>query len=229
MIVLGVDTGGGACSVALWRDGAVLAHECRPMARGHAELLVPMIAAAAERAGIALDAIDLYGVTIGPGAFTGLRIGIATVAGMALASGRPIVGVDSFVAHAAAVPAGGRAGRTVLVAIDSRRAELFVRTFHADLTPASAGDWLAPAALPRWLPPGPLLVVGDAAGTAAAALDGRPETVVDPAGDRAVDPGVVAALAAADAGRATREPPAPAYLRPPDAIPAAPASGPSRP
>src|SRR3546814_11281327 len=86
VIVLGVDTGGSACSVALWRDGAVLAEESRSMTRGHAEMLVPMIAGAAARAGVALADVGLYGVTVGPGAFTGLRIGLAAVAGLALAA-----------------------------------------------------------------------------------------------------------------------------------------------
>lgn len=219
MIVLGVDTGGAACSAAIWRDGATVAAEIREMARGHAERLVPMILDLCARAEIRPRDIDLYGVTVGPGAFTGLRIGLATVAGMALASGRPIVGVGSFDAFAAMTTAEERVGRTLLVAIDSRRTEMFVRTFREDLTPLSDPAWASPGELAGRLPPGPLLVAGDAAPAALTGLAAR--DAVAARGTGQIDPALVAALAARDEAKAGLLPPEPFYLRPPDAIPAA--------
>ena len=79
MRVLAIDTALEACSVALLDtaqpDRAV--HESQPMARGHAEALMPMIARVFDRAGFDANAIDRVAVTVGPGSFTGLRVGIA--------------------------------------------------------------------------------------------------------------------------------------------------------
>ena len=161
MIVLAVDTAGAACSAALWRDGAVLCGRVVPMARGQAEHLMPMVTGMAGEAGLRLADIDLFAVTIGPGAFTGLRIGIAACAGMALAADRPILGIGNLDAAMAAVPADRRAGRLLLVALDSRRAELFAQPFGSDGAPLSAPACVAPGDLAALVPDGPVLVTGD--------------------------------------------------------------------
>lgn len=222
MIILAIDTAGAACSVALWRDGAILSRQVEPMARGQAEMLMPMVRSLVDRVGVALADIDLFAVTIGPGAFTGLRIGIAASAGMALAAGRPIVGIDNFEAAARAVPKDRLAGRTLLVALDSRRAELFAQAFDDTLTPLAEPCCLAPADLPALAPGGPVLVTGDAAPIAAEALartrDADLVSVFQAAGP--ADPALVAALAAERADQATDDAPMPLYLRPPDATPA---------
>jgi len=236
MIVLAVDPAGPACAVAVWRDGAVPARRAEALSRGHAERLLPMVLATLDDAGLGFGAIDLYAVTVGPGSFTGLRVGLAAVGGMALAAGRPIVGVTTFAAAAAAVPAAERAGRTIVVAVDSRRGDLFVQAFgpaggavaHGDadgragaLRALAGPAVVAPDGLAAVLPAGPLVLAGDAAAAARAALPADADVrVASNAG--AVDPAVVAALAAADAGRAQPDPPPPLYLRAPDATPAPP-------
>lgn len=221
MIVLAVDTAGAACSVALWRDGATLALRSEALRHGHAERLLPMVQQVLAEAGLGFAALDLFAVTTGPGAFTGLRIGLAAVGGMALACDRPIVGIGSFAAVAAGVDPAERAGHTLLVALDSRRAELFVQLFDAVPAPLGPPACLAPAALSALLPAGPVLVAGNAATPALAALAGRPG-LRQAGGATEADPAAVAALADARAAEARRDPPAPVYLRPPDAAPAPP-------
>lgn len=222
MIILAIDTAGAACSVALWQDGAILSRQVERMVRGQAEKLMPMVLALAGRAGVPLANIDLFAVTVGPGAFTGLRIGIAAGAGMALAAGRPIVGIDNFAAAAHAVPYDRRAGRTLLVALDSRRSELFAQAFDDTLSPLAEPRCLAPADLPALAPPGPVLITGDAAPIAATALAGTRDaelvSVFESAGP--ADPAIVAELAAKRGAHANNDAPAPLYLRPPDATPA---------
>ena len=85
MKILAFDSSGGGCSAAVLSGDRVLAHESVPMLRGQAEHLVPMIARAMAAAAIGFDALELIAVTLGPGAFTGVRIGIATAQGLALA------------------------------------------------------------------------------------------------------------------------------------------------
>ncbi len=222
MIVLAVDTAGAACAVAVWQDGRVLGQRIEALTRGHAERLVPMVTATLAEAGLGFAAVDLFGVTVGPGSFTGLRVGLAAVGGMALAAGRPIVGVSAFAAAAHGVAPEERDGVTVAVAIDTRRGDLFVQCFaggETGLHPVTAPAAVAPASLAAALPTGPLVLAGDAAGAARAALpDGAAARIARSAG--AADPAVVAALAAADAATARIDPPAPLYLRAPDATPA---------
>jgi tRNA threonylcarbamoyladenosine biosynthesis protein TsaB len=209
MKVLALDSATGACSVAVTRRDAVLARRDAVQDRGQAEILVPMVEAALSEAGLGYADLDRLAVTVGPGTFTGIRIALATARGLALATGRPLLGVTTFEALAHAVAPGLLAGRTLVVAIDSRRAELYVQAFGPDLVPLGAPVMDLPGAIP--LPPGPLLLVGDAAAALASAAGPRAEV----AGQvRNPDAAVVARLAA-------RRPlpdaaPSPLYLRAPD-------------
>src|SRR3954469_5612836 len=103
MNILALDTAGAACSVAVLRGVVVAASRSEPMARGHSEALMPMIRAAMRDAALEFDALDLIAATVGPGAFTGIRIGLAAARGLALAAGKPAVGVTSFEAVAEGV------------------------------------------------------------------------------------------------------------------------------
>jgi tRNA threonylcarbamoyladenosine biosynthesis protein TsaB len=104
--VLAFDTSAGACSAAvLGGDGTVLARRCEALERGHAERLLPMLRDVLAEAGVEIADLALLAVTIGPGTFTGIRIGLAAARGLALASGLPLVGVTSLEAVAASVPA----------------------------------------------------------------------------------------------------------------------------
>jgi tRNA threonylcarbamoyladenosine biosynthesis protein TsaB len=215
MNVLGFDSAGQSCAAAVLRDGRVAARRFVAMERGQAALLLPMIEAVLAEAGLGMAGLDLIAATVGPGAFTGLRIGLAAARGLALASGVPVIGVTTFAAVAAAVPAALRAGRSLLVALDSKRAELFVQAFADDRGACGDGALVAPADLAAWVPAGPLLLAGDAAPRAAAALSGRDVAMAPgPGQPDAVD---VARLGAGAWRPGSRPPlPVPLYLRPPD-------------
>jgi len=217
MMVLGLDSAVGACSAALWRDGAVVARRLELMERGHAEALMPMAQAVMDAAGADFAALDAIGVTVGPGAFTGVRIGLAAARGLSLAAQVPAVGVTTFEALAAAVAEAERAGRTLLAAVDSKRTDVYVQLFDSALRPLTEPAALAVAAVASLLPSGPLLTVGDGVALLAPALAGR--AVMATSAPPYPDAAWVATLAARrlEAGRPA-EPPAPLYLRPPDAI-----------
>lgn len=220
MRVLGLDTATSGCSAALWDDGAVTVRRREPMARGQAEALVPLAQAVMMEAGCAFDTLDRIAVTVGPGAFTGLRIALAAARGFALAAGLPVVGITSFDAVVHGLPDAERDGRAVLVAVDSRRTEPFLQLFHPDLTPFGEPAMLEPAAVPGWLDglladeagAVPLLIAGDGAAALRPLLEGRADTVFA-AGPGTPDAAVVAALGAR---REVGLPAQPFYLRPPD-------------
>ena len=221
--LLAFDAAGRGCSAAVWRDGAVLASDRARMARGQAERLVPMIESVLNAAGVAHAALDAIAVTTGPGAFTGVRIGLATARGYALALGIPAIGIDNLTAIAAGTPAQARAGRTLLVLIDAKRADVYAQAFRPDLTPASAPMAVTPEALDAALPPGPLLLAGDGDGAVAgsggaeAALRATGREVAWADAPALADPEVLAHLAAhKPMPAADAPPPRPLYLRPPD-------------
>ncbi len=162
MALLAFDTCFGAISVvARYRAGSDEwlvreAYEARET--GHAERLMPMIVEVMAGAGLEFDAIERFAVTVGPGTFTGVRVGVAAARAFALAAGRPVVGVSSLTVIAARGRhlLGARAdGRNLLVAIDARRGGVYCAVQRDDGTDAS---------------PPALLTVADAA---ALALDGR--------------------------------------------------------
>ena len=125
MNLLAFETSTEACSVALWRDGdAVERFEVAP--RRHAELALPWAEALLADAGIVRAQLDAIAVGRGPGAFTGVRLGVAIAQGIALALGIPVVPVSTLLALAARAPVSS--GR-VLAAIDARMGEVYLGAF----------------------------------------------------------------------------------------------------
>ena len=219
--LLAIETAGSGCSAAVLRGAEVLASECRALRHGHAEVLLPMVERVTEAAGLAPAQLDIVATATGPGGFTGIRVGLAAAHGIALAAGARLVGVTSFAAVAASTLAeGGRGCRVLLVALDSRRADLYVEAFAAESgLPLAAPDAVLPERLADHVAggarDGPLLLAGDAAEAAAAALAGRVDFALMP-GSAPDALGVAAAALCQMQSAATPGPVRPLYLRPPD-------------
>jgi tRNA threonylcarbamoyladenosine biosynthesis protein TsaB len=215
MLILALDAAGAACSVAIGDSATLRAYAMQTLAQGHGEILMPMIVAAMAEAGVGYSDLDRIAVTVGPGGFTGVRIGLATARGIALAAGRPVVGITSFAAVAAAVPAPEQKGRTLVVALESKRAELFLQVFGAGSAPLGEPRLLAPEAAAAELPDGSLLIAGDGAGRLASALPaGRFVT------SRITHADARSLLELAERAESGMRPPSALYLRPPEAKPA---------
>jgi tRNA threonylcarbamoyladenosine biosynthesis protein TsaB len=225
MKILALDSATGACSVALWHDGAILARRFAVMDRGQSEVLIPMVREVLAEAGADFPSIDVFGVTVGPGTFTGLRIGLAAARGMALASGRPLVGVSTFDAVAHGVPREELEDRQVLVAVESRREDIFVQPFDNKLIAIGEARSVRPENLV--LPDKPVLVAGDGAARlrplfndASGSHAATRTDVRFASGAGFPDAADVVLLVASrgGAGAAGEAPPQPFYLRPPDVM-----------
>ncbi len=222
MKVLAFDTTLGACSVALWADGAVRAAAFRLQQQGHAEALFPMIEAVCADAGTAIAALDALALTVGPGTFTGVRIGLAAARGLRLALRGPVVPIPTLQAIAATAQR-GRAPRPVLVAHDARRGEVYLQVFDNALQPLGNPrvEPLADVAI-AWQGRAGLL-----AGTAAPALAALWRASVVIAGDPAAEgfgqpdardfAGLAAEVLQRRGAAAFAAAPLPVYLRAPDA------------
>ncbi|MBT5047015.1 MAG: tRNA (adenosine(37)-N6)-threonylcarbamoyltransferase complex dimerization subunit type 1 TsaB [Rhodospirillaceae bacterium] len=138
MKLIALDTACAACSAAVWADGTIAASRTAAMKRGHAEALLPMILDVMGASSVAFASLDMVAVTLGPGSFTGLRTGLATAKGIALAHDLPIVGVTSL--EAVALAAQSVAPRDVrklplTVVLETRRGGVYLQNFAADRTP----------------------------------------------------------------------------------------------
>jgi tRNA threonylcarbamoyladenosine biosynthesis protein TsaB len=159
-VILGIDTATAGTAVAVWaQDGPAVERRDDP-APGerptHAARLLVLVEEVLEASGTSWEAIERLAVGVGPGGFTGLRIGIATARALAQARGLPVVGVSSLEALAAGA-AGEAAGRPVVAVIDARRGEVFAAAY-----PGFEPLALAPEALSARIDPASL-TVGDGA------------------------------------------------------------------
>ena len=208
MKVLAFDCSGASCSAAVLIDDRPAAQRFVAMERGHAETLLPMIDTVLREAALSPAALDLLAVTIGPGSFTGLRIGLAAARGLVLARRLPAIGLMSF----DAVKVDDAAAQPLFIALESKRAELFLQR-------RDCADGRLPALVPpdEWaaiLPPGRCYVAGDGAPRLTASL-ARADALVLPGHGRP-DPVALARLGLARWRGGDRTPLAPLYLRAPD-------------
>jgi tRNA threonylcarbamoyladenosine biosynthesis protein TsaB len=218
MRILAIDTALAACAVAVLdtEDSALGANETTPMFRGHAEALMPMIARVMDKANIEFSEIDRIAVTTGPGSFTGLRVGISAARGIALAAGKPAVGLSTLAAYAAPFIAEDDT-LPVIAAVDARHDHVYMQVFGPGgrtlVAPriASVRDAVRAAALAS------ARIVGSGAELIAAAWPTAEQLppLIDP--QSAPDIGWIARLGAGAAPG--QEPPKPLYLRAPDAQP----------
>jgi tRNA threonylcarbamoyladenosine biosynthesis protein TsaB len=217
MRVLAIDTALEACSAALLdtEQGGTLARQSRPMARGHAEALLPLISDVMIQCEMEFAQIDRVAVTTGPGSFTGLRVGLSAARGIGLAAGKPVVGLTTLAALAAPYIAADDT-TSVAVAVDARHNHVYLQIF------GPAGRTLiAPRIVPvaeavRSAAAAPMRLVGSGAPMLAAAWP-KNSTPLSVDERRAPDIDWVARLGAA--ANEAQSAPKPLYLRAPDAQP----------
>ena len=137
--ILAFDTALGACSVAVaekapGEDRRILASAFEARNRGHAEVLMPMIEQVLQDAGCTYADLTRIGVTVGPGTFTGVRLGVAAARGLALATGLDVVTMTTLEALALNVPGDevNRPKARIIATHDARRGDLYVQTFDTD-------------------------------------------------------------------------------------------------
>jgi len=221
MKLLAVDTCLGACSVAIVvRDGtagatpAVLAGLCERRDTGHAERLFPMIDEVLSRAGCTVADCDGIAVTLGPGTFTGVRLGVAAARGLALAAGLPVWTATSLALVAAAARARAPLGTGRILAVaDARNTQVHAQLFAADGTADGAPQLLTLAAAAAMVDADVTLAGSGAAAVARAAGEaGRTTAAVHT--DIEPDARFLATVPLIAADR-----PLPLYARPPDAKP----------
>ena len=172
MRVLALDTTTSAGSVALVDDESVIAERVGDSSRTHAARLPDEVFALLDSCGARLEDVDVFAVARGPGSFTGLRIGIATIQGLAFVTRRPVVGISALDALAHAAGAALERGATIAAWMDAHRREVFSALYRvgegdpfaplrlAPVEEASVGDpvstierWATRAMLPRDQPP----------------------------------------------------------------------------
>jgi tRNA threonylcarbamoyladenosine biosynthesis protein TsaB len=223
MNILALDTCLTAVSVAVSRRAAggelLLCEASEKRSGGHAERLMPMIDTIMREAGLEFSEIDRIGVTLGPGTFTGVRVGVAAARGFALATGRPVVGMTTLalLAHQANGALGKvRVGRILAVALDARRGMVYAQLFGAAGEEVSEPLLLRPEEFAVLIGTRPVVVVGSAGSGVANAISaagGLAEAILP---DLAPSARALALLAP---DLAPVSPVRPFYLRSPDAKP----------
>lgn len=214
MRVLAVDTSFEACSAAILDGEKVLWLDQRVIGRGHSEVLPVIVAAGLEAAGLNVSDFDRIGVVIGPGAFAGVRVGLAFARALCLGMKAKAVGVNSLKALAASVEKRG----LIAPVFDARRGQVYAALYNASLeeliepfvaVPAEASRRLSAEGAER------LILAGSGAPLigpyVSAPFETSPVSLIHP----------VAVARLAMSAALPSSPPAPLYLRPPDAAPSA--------
>lgn len=205
MRLLVIDTGLAACQAAVFDGERPLSALCEPMARGHQERLGPMVREAMTEADVAFRSLDRIAVTVGPGSFTGVRVGLAFAKGLSLALEKPCVGVGTLAALAASLCGTDRRAAV----IDAGRGSVYLQLFEgeAELTAPDILPLETAAARLAELAPVDHLVGPQASRLLPSLPAAHAVDLTAPA------PAAIARLARA----ALPVPPRPLYLRAPDA------------
>jgi tRNA threonylcarbamoyladenosine biosynthesis protein TsaB len=216
MNILALDTSMGACGAAVMRAGGTIVAREEIMARGHAEALMPMVAAVMAEAALPSNELDLIAATTGPGSFTGVRIAIAAARGLALVTHAKLFGTDSLTVMAKAA-AEGLGGRPFAVAVDARRGMIYFGLYDRTARKLEGPLLLAPDDAANRLPAGCRLAVGSGAVLLAEAASRHGLSVTVKLPELQPSAGALAVIAH-ECGE-TSPMLRPLYLRPPDAKP----------
>lgn len=215
--ILAIDTASTSLSTAVLIDGEVKGELYEDMERGQAEHLMGFIAKSLELAKVDFADLDGIAVTVGPGAFTGMRIGLSTARALGLARKIPVVGVSSLEAVVYGVSERDQQGRNILVALDSKRNEIFAQAFDGKKRPLSTAECVAPRQALMMAPPGDTLLAGDATPRLLTAAAHAPDAFYDCTAPGLPRAGNVARIAAERWESGENLAPVPLYLRAPDA------------
>lgn len=218
MRILAIDTALGACSACVLDSGETipLAGEQVAMDRGHAEALMPMIERVMGAVDGGFSSLDRVAVTIGPGSYTGLRVGVAAARAIAFAAEIPAVGVTTLAATAAPL-IGRETGRVIAAALDARHGQVWFQALNGQGRPLVSIRQVSHRDAARAIGAGPVSLVGSAAAAIAneAWAIGLDALVIDER--KAPDIAWVARLGLiADPQSA---PPRPLYLKAPETTP----------
>ena len=141
--ILAFDTAMGGCSVAVWNaETGDSVSETRRMTRGQSEILVPMVQDILARAGRKFSDLGLIATTIGPGAFTGLRIGLSTARSFGLALDVPVAGVLTTEAIARMAQEKTNSANKIVVIIETKREDFYVQDGSDEPVAMSGNDFL---------------------------------------------------------------------------------------
>jgi len=218
MRILAIDTSCGAASAAVYDDVAreALAQETIPMAQGHAEALAPMVQRVMEKVEGGFPTLDRVAVCVGPGSFTGIRIGLAMGRAIGVALSAPVVGVSSLVAFAGPLLADPRPG-VIIAAIDANHGQIYFQLFEPSGRPLFVPRVAKLRDAIRLIGGGTARLCGNAASIIA---DETAKTGGDFDASQATPfPDIVAIARAGLALDPASAPPRPIYVKPPDAQP----------
>lgn len=217
-LVLGVDAATPPASVAVVRDREVLACETGPFGRGTDAWIAGAVGRALAAAGCRLADVDAFAATVGPGTFTGIRVGLATAAGLGRGRDRPVAGIGTMDALVAAARAGDDPDADVLAVLDARRGQLYAALATRETPGLAWGPELMDSEeLRQRLADTPASRI---VGTAGELLEGlRVEAPGHDLPPVAAGAALAAATLLAGGGAEALPAPRPAYFRPPDAVP----------
>lgn len=222
MNILALDTTMQACSAAVLRNTGETRDIFRlyeERERGHAEALMPMIEKVMAESGLSFDELDRIAVTVGPGTFTGVRVGVAAARGLALATGAGLIGVTSLAVIARAVMNerdGGPHDGIIAATADARRGQVYFAMFDAQGRAICDHMALTPQEVAGLLPAsGGITLAGSGSALVAAATPGRG---LDGIFDN-LQPDAATLAGMATERDAEPGPVSPLYLRAPDAKP----------
>ncbi len=130
MKILGIDSSADTAAVAIVEDGKIISSFTGNMKKTHSNTLLPIVKNLLDYSGISVSEIDLYSVSVGPGSFTGIRIGVATVKGLAFSNNTPVAGVSTLEAMAYAYC--DREGSVVCPVLNARRGDVYYALFKIE-------------------------------------------------------------------------------------------------
>jgi tRNA threonylcarbamoyladenosine biosynthesis protein TsaB len=212
MKILAVDTCLGACSVAILDGDKTPAHRFELMDRGHAEALAPMVDDAMREAAIPYASLDRLAITVGPGTFTGQRVGLAFMRGIRVALKKPLIGVTSLETMAHQAMAESKIAFAAALH-DARRDEVYLEVVKGDITLLPPTVLLFADAVRTIFDTAksePIILCGTAAARAKAELAAAELSPIR-------QPDALWAARLSATRTATDQPPRPLYLRAPDA------------